>query len=159
VRLEMLLGYGKAALEQLTLLVSFHECPALSTHHDFLPLRDGSLWEQGRKIVGLPFKLLLEFLNYLHQDILESVIRIRGLFGPADGRVICNTLTELGHQKNGVVSSQVAAGYVVKLSPVSHLLVKHGFSSAYPEIVSRCINSTGVAVVVVDSSGNSSHFG
>jgi len=155
----MLLGYGKATLEQLTLLVSFHECAALSTQQDFLPLRCGSLWKQGGKIVGLPIKLLLEFLNCLHQDILESVIRMRGLCGPADERVICDTLTELGHEKNGVVSSQVAEGYVVKLSPVSHLLVKQGFSSAYPEIVSRCINSTGAAVVVVGSSGNGGHFG
>jgi len=155
----MLLGHGQAALEQLTLLVSFHERPALSTHQDFLPLRHGSLWKQGGKIVGLPIKLLLEFLSCLHQDILESVIRMRGLCGPADGRDICDTLTELGHEKNGVVSSEVAEGYVVKLSPVSHLLVKQGFSSACPEIVSRCIDSTGVSVVVVDSSGNERHFG
>ena len=157
----MLLGYGKAALEQLALLVAFHECAALSTHQDFLPLSYGSLWKQGRKIVGLPFKLLLEFLNYLHEHILESVIGIRDLSGPADGRVICHTLTELGHEKNGVVSSQIAEGYVVKLSPVSHLVVKHGFGSASPESVSRFIVSTGIAVVVVDSSGsgNGRHFG
>jgi len=61
-------------------------------------------------------------------------------------------LTELGHHKNRVVSSQVAEGYVVKLSSVSHLLVKHGFGRAGPEIVSRCVNRTGEAVVVVDGS-------
>jgi len=84
---------------------------------------------------------------------------MRGLCGPVDGRVICDTLTELGHEKNGVVSSQVAEGHVVKLSPVSHLLVKQGFGSASPESVSRCIVGMGVAIVVVDSSSNGRHFG
>jgi len=62
--------------------------------------------------------------------------------------VICNTSTELGHQKNGVVSSHVTEANVVELSPVSCLLVKHWFSSASPEIVSRLDDCTGKAVAV-----------
>jgi len=55
------------------------------------------------------------------KDVLERVMWMWVLCGPANGRVICNTLTELGHQKNGVVPSQVAESNVVKLAPVSHL--------------------------------------
>jgi len=123
---------------------SFHS-PGFSSIEIWKPL------ETREEDCRFALQLLLEFLNYLHQDILESVIGIRDLSGRADGRVVCHTLTELGHEKNGVVSSQVAEGYVVKLSPVSHLVVKHGFSSASPESVSRYIVSTGEAVVVVDS--------
>ena len=98
----------------------------------------------------MPCKFLFEFLNYLHQDVLESVKRVRCLFGPADGGIIGNTLAELGHEKNGVVSSQVAEGYVVELAPVSHLLVEHWFCSAGPQTVSWLVNHTSVAVVVDD---------